>query len=145
MNENKKPKVFKVLKVIAPILLVLGIILIILGTAVFPQTWGGNAVAPNAAFFAPGMIIAFFSIPCFVFAYMPSINKTMIKTAKYLQDDNKEDLTDMADTAADITSNAVTKTVRAVKKGLADTKYCRHCGEQIEADSKFCKHCGKEQ
>ena len=145
MEKNQKPKIFTVLKIVAPIMLILGVVLIILGTAVFPLTWGSSSVAPNAALFAPGMIIAFLSIPCFFIAFMPNINKTMIKTAKYIQEDNKEDLTDLADTTADITSGAITKTTRAVKKGLTDTKYCRHCGEQIEADSKFCKHCGNEQ
>ncbi len=145
MNENKKPKVFKVLKVIAPILLLVGIVLIILGTAVFPQTWGGRAVGPNPALFVPGMIIAFSSIPCFFIGYMTNINKTMIKTAKYIQEDNKEDLTDMANTSADIASGAVTKTAKAIKEGLKEYKYCRHCGKKVEEDSKFCKHCGKEQ
>ncbi len=141
----KKPKIFLVLKILAPIMLIAGIVLIVLGTAVYPQMFNGHSVAPNPAFFAPGMIVAFLSIPCFFVAFMPSINKTMVKTARYIQEDNKEDLTNIANNSGDIISGAVTKTTKAIKSGLKDSKYCRFCGAEIESDSQYCKHCGKKQ
>ena len=139
MEENKKPKIFTVLKVLAPILLIGGAVMIILGI-VLSQ---GNG--PEAGLLVPGVFLVFISIFLLFVAFMPNINKTMIKTAKYLQEDNKDDLTQIMDTSADITKGAITKTAKAVKDGLKDYKYCRFCGEKIEEDSQFCKHCGKKQ
>ena len=31
---------------------------------------------------------------------------------------------------------------KAIKEGLKDTMYCKHCGKEVDVDSKFCKHCG---
>lgn len=138
-----KPKIFLIVKIVAFIMLIVGLILIILGTAVYPDATFSDM--PNMGLFMPGIFLTFFSIPCFVWGFTPELHKVGIKTKKYLQEENKGDLTDMASTSADITSGAATKTAKAVKDGLKDTKYCRYCGEQIEADSKFCKHCGKEQ
>lgn len=144
-TKMKEPKIFLVLKILAPIMLILGIILIVFGTAIFPEMITRDLVVPNSAFSIPGIIIVFLSIPCFFIAYMPNINKTMIKTTKYIQEDNKEDLNDIANNSADIMSGAVTKTTKAIKKGLNDSKYCRFCGEKIESDSQYCKFCGKKQ
>lgn len=141
----KKPKIFLFLKILAPVLLISGIVLIVLGTAVYPETFDGHSVAPNAALFAPGMILLPFAIFCFIYAFIPEMNKTNIQTVKYLQQDNKEDLKEIADASAEITSDAFTKTTSAIKKGLKDSKYCKHCGKAIDADSKYCKDCGKEQ
>jgi hypothetical protein len=58
---------------------------------------------------------------------------------------NKEDLKDIASTAVEITSEAITKTATAIKTGLDDKMFCKHCGEKIDSDSKFCNKCGKEQ
>lgn len=141
----KKPKIYLVLKILAPIMLIGGIVLIVLGTAIYPEMFNGHSVAPNAALFAPGMIIAFLSIPCFIFAFLPQINKTAIQTMIYIQQENKEDLKEMADTTADITGDAITKTASAIKNGLKETKFCKHCGKKIDMDSKYCNSCGKEQ
>ena len=59
--------------------------------------------------------------------------------------EKKGDLTDIADTGADIASGAIKKTVKAIKEGLKDTKFCKHCGAEIDANSVFCNKCGKEQ
>ena len=68
-----------------------------------------------------------------------------IKATKYMVDETKDDLTHLANVGADISSEAITKTTRAIKKGLSDTKFCKHCGTEIDVDSKFCNSCGKEQ
>lgn len=96
-----------------------------------------------------------------------------IKSMKYMLDDNKDKLTDIATTTggiaaqsfnniinenedalrnstnkvSDIAAPAIEKTTRAIKKGFteSDNVYCKHCGASIDSDSKFCKACGKEQ
>lgn len=95
-----------------------------------------------------------------------------LKATKYMLDENKENLADMASTVGDITidsteriineneeqlRNISTKkaniskegietTVRAIKKGLTeDVMFCKYCGQSIDSDSRFCKSCGKEQ
>jgi len=143
-NKNHEPKIFKVLRFIAPCMVVAGVVLIVLASTVFSkETWHGKD--PNLAFLMPGIALVFFSIPVFFAGFIPKIQKTAIKTQKYLQQENKEDLTDIANTTADITGGAITKTTRAIKKGIKDTKFCKHCGAEIDADSKFCNSCGGEQ
>ena len=77
--------------------------------------------------------------------FRPEIAKMSTKSAKYIQQENKEDFRDIANSAADIASEAITKTTTAIKKGLEDKIFCKHCGEKIDSDSKFCSKCGKEQ
>ena len=96
-----------------------------------------------------------------------------VKSMKYMLDENKDNLTDIATTTggiaaqsfnniinenedalrnstnkvSDIAAPAIEKTTRAIKKGFteSDNVYCKHCGASIDSDSKFCKSCGKEQ
>ena len=158
-NKNQEPKIFKVLRIVAPCLLIGGIVLIVLAWTVFSkETWHGKDA--NWGLFIPGILACFFSFPAFFTGFSPKIAKTMnraslyineeiapdfIKSQKRIQQANKEDLTDIASTGADISSVAVTKTVRAIKKGLKDTMFCKHCGAEIDIDSKFCNSCGGEQ
>ena len=68
-----------------------------------------------------------------------------VKVTKYMLDETKDDLKSITNTTADISSEAITKTTRAIKKGIKDTMFCKHCGAEIDANSKFCNNCGKEQ
>lgn len=79
-----------------------------------------------------------------------------IRAQKMAIDDVKEELKDLAETGAEISSEPIRKTVKAIKEGLSDGEspkddpyklpyYCRYCGKEIDKDSRFCKHCGKEQ
>lgn len=77
--------------------------------------------------------------------FKTEIAKLHTRTTKYIQEENKQDLTDIASTTADIASDAITTTTKSIKKGLKDTKFCKHCGKEIDKDSKFCSECGKEQ
>ncbi len=113
----------------------------------------------------------------FVMIFSPKLRGKMmsrqIKGVKYMMDESKDDLTNIATTAGDIAAktqknildqnedilrdvatrkanvhkDAIETTVRAIKDGLSekDTIYCKHCGKRIEKDSRFCKYCGKEQ
>lgn len=157
MNENnpsknnpKEPKHLIILRTLGFVLLISGVILIVLGFAVvrkydpvFDRT------SPTPALFVPGIFAAFFSIPCLIIGFSAKISKMQMDTAKYIQEKNKETMTDIVSNTADIASEGITKTTRAVKKGLKDdenaTKFCKHCGEKIDIDSKFCKKCGEEQ
>lgn len=132
-NENKKnklPIIFLIFKIIGLGLIIGAVVLLIISE--------GDYLFPSLPMIGFGIVITLWGL-------IPNINKLSIKTTKYLQEEHKEDLTDIANTSADISSEAVTKTTKAVKKGLKDTMYCKHCGEQIDADSKFCKSCGKSQ
>ncbi len=143
-NKNQEPKFFKVLRIVAPILLIAGICFIIATVSTYDgigtTKWG---------LLAPGIILTFFAFPAFFIGFLPKMAKGMAKTNIYLtkeiQQEHKEDLREMANTSADISSEAITKTTRAIKKGIKDTKFCKHCGAEIDADSTFCKSCGKEQ
>ena len=132
-KKNKPPIIFLIFKIIGLGLIIGGIIVLIL----MRDSFSGGMF--------PGLPMIGFGIVITIWGLIPNINKLSIKTTKYLQEEHKEDLTDIANTSADISSEAVTKTTKAVKKGLKDTMYCKHCGEQIDADSKFCKSCGKSQ
>jgi hypothetical protein len=71
-----------------------------------------------------------------------------IDVAKNVMDSNKDTMKELASSAADISKDAITTTVAAVKEGITQTdpqKYCKYCGEKIDEDSAFCKYCGKEQ
>ena len=140
-NKNEKPKHFLIFKIIG----ITGVILTIIG---FVLIFTGFGNFDNNNF----MIGAFLSTFSFGMAFIglikgfePEIAKLKTKTTKYIQEENKEDLKDIASNTADITSEAITTTTKSIKKGLKDTKYCKHCGKEIDKDSKFCSHCGKEQ
>ena len=76
--------------------------------------------------------------------FTPEITKARAKAVRYLQEENKEDLSSIASTGAEIMSDAITKTASALSEGLNQTKFCKHCGARIDADSRFCSACGKE-
>ena len=84
----------------------------------------------------------FIGVSCTVFGFSPQIMNAQLRTAKHIQEENKEILKDLATTQAEITSDAVTTTAAAVKRGLEDTIFCKHCGAKIDADSTFCSSCG---
>ena len=76
------------------------------------------------------------------------MSKLSVKTTKYIQQENKEDMTDIANTNAEIQSDAIKTIASSVKEGFSsedETKFCKHCGAKIDEDSRFCKECGKEQ
>jgi hypothetical protein len=88
---------------------------------------------------------SFIGISCLLIGFRPEITKMSAKSAKYLQQQNKKDFRDIASNTADIANEAITKTTTAIKKGLDNKIFCKHCGEKIDSDSKFCNKCGKEQ
>lgn len=76
---------------------------------------------------------------------MTTLGNVSVNTRSKIINKNEDKLKEMADKTANISKDAITTTVGAIKKGIKDNIYCKHCGELIDKDSKFCKHCGKEQ
>ncbi len=140
--ENNKPKHYLILKVVG----FLGIALAIFGFVLIFTGFGDF----ESNKFMIGMFVVPFGIFVGIFGlatgFRPEISKMTAKSAKYIQQENKQDLTDIASTNAEIISGAVQKTAEAVKQGFAEEKmFCKHCGAQIDADSTFCNKCGKQQ
>ena len=156
MKKTEKPKHFLVLKIIGIALVMAGIILLILALTSKPvdmldNGWFASQSSKMGKIFG-GAVCLMIGIVVIFAGFTPEIHKMGVKTTKYIQEDNKEGLTDIADTSADIKSGAITKTTRAIKKGFTSTEeddnvkiYCKHCGNKIDADSKFCSNCGGEQ
>ena len=136
--ENKKPKFFLVLKIVSICMLVVGVTLIVLGTTKYKI----DDYMLNPALFAPGMFLSIMSLPCFIISFLPEIQKLGVKTVKYMQNANKEDLKDISTQSVDIRSDAIKNTAKSIKEGIKDTVYCKECGAVIDADSKYCKECG---
>ena len=143
------PKFFLVFRIIAPILFVIGVILIIVSCTALAEYDRFYDLEPSLGCLFPGVICVFFSIPFTVIAYMPNIQRTMVKTSKYIMETSRDDLTDIATTGAEIGVEATEITAKAmatgVKEGLKDTKFCPECGREIDRDSKFCPECGHPQ
>jgi len=141
MEKNKKPILFLILKIIG----ILGFIVAIIGIT---KVFSGFGNFETNTFMTGGFMMCFgffIGVSCTIAGFTPEIAKLRAKTTKYIQEENKQDLTDIATNTADITSDAITKTTKAIKKGMKDTKFCTQCGSEIDRDSKFCNECGKEQ
>ena len=140
MSKNNKPKHFLILKII-------GAILILLAIAGFVLTFNNFDNFENNYCMIGSFMTIFglmLGIPCLAKGFSPEITKMNTKSAKYIQQETKDDVKDIINTTTEITKDAITKTTSAIKKGLQDVKFCKHCGAQIDADSKFCSVCGKE-
>lgn len=142
MSRIEEPRVYKVLRILGIIIPLIGVGMIICGAKLFEAQSGAQI-----GLICAGAIFAFLIIPLEVAGNIPRMARTNVQTARYLQQEAEEDLRVIANKGADITSEAVTTTARAIKEGLAEepTIYCKHCGKQIDHDSTFCKFCGKEQ
>ena len=141
MSNNNKPKYFIIFKIVGFI----GIILAITG---FVLTFVGFGDFESNNFMIGGLVAVFglfIGVSGLMIGFRPEITKASTQSIKYIQQENKEDLKDIASTAVEITSEAITKTATAIKTGLDDKMFCKHCGEKIDSDSKFCNKCGKEQ
>jgi hypothetical protein len=140
MKNNNKPKHLVFLKIIG----ILGIVAAAIGVVLVTTGFGVSGES-----FMIGSILVCFGLgvgsSCLMIGFRPELTKFGTKTAKYIQKENQEDFTDIASTTADITSGAITTVAKSIKKGLKDTIFCKHCGQEIDADSKFCSKCGDEQ
>ena len=141
MNNNNKPTHFTKFKIIG----FAGIGIAIIG---FILTFVGFGDFETNYFMIGGFMATFglfIGIACLAIGFRPEMTKMSLKSIKYIQQVNKEDLKDIATNNSDITSEAVTKTATAIKQGLDDKMFCKYCGAKIDTDSVFCNKCGKEQ
>ena len=139
--KNNKPQHFLIFKI-------LGIVFAVVALAGFGLTITGFGDFESNNFMIGGLMSTFGLVLAIFFlfnGFKPEIAKLRTKSAKYIQEENKQDLTELASNTAEISSDAITKTTRAIKSGLKNTKFCKHCGAEIDADSKFCNSCGGEQ
>ncbi len=148
-SENKptpksNPKVLLLLKIIGFVILAVGIVFFVISRLNF-----GNF--ENDWFMTGGIIggICFvIGFLCVVIGFLPQMAKWNIKLGKHIQEQNKEDLTSIANTSAEINEQAIETAAKAAKRGLDDdseTKFCSQCCKKISKNSKFCSHCGAEQ
>ena len=140
MVQNEKPVHFAVLKLVG----LIGIVVAVIGIVMVFRGFGdfeSDKFMIGGFVSAIGIMMAFCGT---VFGFQPELTRMSVKSAKYIQQENREDLKDIADVSADIMSDAVTRTAGAVKDGIDDTMFCKYCGAKIDSDSKFCKECGKE-
>ena len=154
------PKIFLILRIVALILFITGVTLVVLACTAFATYDDFFGLEPSFGCLVPGVVCVFFAIPCTVIGFLPSINKVAIKTSKYIQESNKEDLTDLMSTGMGIGINA---TSQAINKNEDDIRNIADKGADImsgpvetlsrsvgrgfregyaTADTMFCKHCG---
>ena len=139
---NKKPSHFLILKIVGILgigAFVFGIILAVKGFGDFET----NNFMIGSLLIAFGLMLG---ISGLVMGFRPEITKMTVKTAKYIQQENKSELQDIVNTTAEIAKDAVSTTSKAIKEGFSENKkFCKYCGAQIDGDSLFCNKCGKQQ
>lgn len=153
-NKPKKPLIFLILKIVGAFLFVAGVITALTAIGV------NNDTVALAVRIGVGAILVMFGVSICFSGFYIELRKLHVQTQNYIINNNKEDLTQIVETGADITSaginrvadkssGAITKTVGAIKRGITEDadpqKYCKHCGAQIDADALFCEKCGKKQ
>ena len=141
MKKIEKPKHFIFLKILGFLgvtIAVVGVFLLITGFSDFES----NNFLIGMFLLPIGLVLGIFGLTT---GFSPEIAKMSAKSIQYIQTENEETLTDIATTSAEITSEAVSTVAQAIKKGLGESKFCKHCGAKIDADSKYCSNCGGAQ
>ena len=137
MNRPRHFWIFKIIGVIGAVATVTGMVLTVAGFVDFESNnfmIGSFVAVIGVMMTALGIAIGF----------GPEIAKARAKTLRYIQEENKDDLTAIANNSAEIMSDAVSKTANAIANGVQKTMFCKRCGARIDADSTFCSRCGKE-
>jgi hypothetical protein len=137
MNQTRHFWIFKIIGVVGAVATVTGIVLAIVGFGDFESDnfmIGSFVAVIGAMMTALGIAIGF----------GPEIAKARAKTLRYIQEENKEDLTVIANNHAEIMSDAISKTASALTNGAQKTMFCKYCGARIDNDSAFCSCCGKK-
>ena len=148
----KRTKVYLVLKIISILLLLGSLTMIILSFTLDGEqdTYFGLRMG--------GFLCLPISIFLLFIAFLPNIQSAMIKTNKYIIDKNKENLKEISQQHAEISSIGAKKIAKSITEGVLEQKEvqtktdstssvetitCQDCGEKNEAGSKFCSNCGK--
>lgn len=137
MNKPGHFWIFKIIGIIGVVTMITGIVLAIVG---FEDFESNNYMIGSFAAVV-GVIMAALGI---TIGFRPEIAKARAKTLKYIQEENKEELTTIANNNAEIMSGAISQIASTVINGAQNTMFCKHCGKTINIDSTFCSHCGKK-
>lgn len=137
---KKKPYIFLIFKLVG----VVGIVILVVGVVKLIKGFGDfetNNFMIGSFMMPIGLFLGVFGLAQ---GFKPEITKQTLKTTKYIQEENKEDFQEIITNNAEIHSEAITTTAKAVKSGLNETMFCKHCGQKVDVDSQFCKYCGKK-
>ena len=137
MNQPRHFWIFKIIGLIGVAATVTGIVLSVAGFGDFES----NNFMIGSFVTVIGVLMTSFGI---AIGFGPEIAKGRAKTLRYIQEENKEDLTAIANNHAEIMSDAISKTADSIANGVQKTMFCKHCGARIDIDSTFCSCCGKE-
>lgn len=167
-NANKYPKHLIVLGCIGAVLLVVGIILLIVAlTKRVPDMgeddWFDKQSGKMFTCFCGGALMLIGLVLSFM-ALMPMFAKLNIKTTKYVANENKGDLTDIADTTGEIVGGATKTLARKCadafneaevenknstsgakgteRKNVAEEN-AQDADEEPAREGKFCENCGQ--
>ena len=151
-GKTKLPTIFIVLRILVVLLLATCITLVVIGSK-----------NDDARFMIPGILGLILCLFLGVISFIPSIQKTSIKTEKYIMETTKDDLKDLlsttmgigicatsdaidgnedelrnvVDKGSDIASGGIFKTARAFGRGIKES----FGGAKGQADA-YCKYCG---
>lgn len=141
---KKTPAIYRLCLTLGILGIIIGIVLIILGTTVLGEPFM-DTIQPNFAIFVPGMFLTMISLSSLIYGLTPQIVKISAKNKKYLLNENKQEFKDIVDTTADISKDAVSTVANAIKHSDSPKLFCKYCGSENDADAQFCKKCGKKQ
>lgn len=143
-TKSKNPVIFAVLKTLGFVLFVVAIVFFVISRLNFGN-FDSNWFMTGGVLGGICFVLGFISLGI---GFAPQIAKLNIKLSKHIQEQNKDDLAQIASTNAVLSQDAIKKTASAVKRGIDEEcagKFCCQCGKKIASDAKFCSHCGAEQ
>ncbi len=131
--DSQKPKVKKTLKTLALVgvaLIIIGIVLIVMST--------------TTAMSIIGFVLIYLGTVAILGGFIPKIERFKMQVREHIQEENKGTLTSIANTSADINSEAAGKVAKSMHNEISKqpAKFCKHCGAPVEPNQKFCSNCG---
>ncbi len=142
LMDNRHSGKRNVLRVIGPLIAVVGLILIIIGFVSFFTAFGGYG--PPRFFWCAfvGMPVLFVGIVLSSFGFMGSISRYQMNqmapvakdTVNYMAENTRDAVKDIA--------SAVAEGIRGDAEN--EVIWCPACNEMNEADANFCGKCGKD-
>lgn len=129
MNHEKTKRI---LKIIGPIILIIGISLALI--AIVPFVFMQETDTFGLAFIAFPLIFIGSSLTAIGFHR---------EIVKYGIDENKDNAKYMANYMMDGTRENVVRSANAIRDGYIKKSFCPYCGCENDSDASFCKECGK--
>ena len=133
MKKNNKPVHLIILKIAGFLFVAMAVVGAILAVKSFGNH-ESNKFMIGGIMTVLGVFIGF---SCLTYGFTPEFIKMHTKTQKYIQDINKDDLTDIKTADAEIVEQAITKATKAVKKGLSEVE--KLLKKQAAAEAKAAK------